>query len=168
MTDATMNANETGAPRRREAWEPQRRAPAHDGRPRSDVNRIRTEVPELATPVWGKRLAVGLGWFSIGLGLFELFGTRQLEEWLGVENAKLIRAYGVREIAAGAGILMGSRIAPFIWNRVAGDAVDLASLGAGFRSEDANKRNLAIAIGAVLGVTALDIIDGMALSKTRS
>jgi len=63
---------------------------------------------------------------------------------------------------------MGSRIAPFIWNRVAGDAVDLASLGAGFRSEDANKRNLAIAIGAVLGVTALDILDGLALSKTRS
>ena len=166
--DATMNANETGAPMRHEAWEPRRRAPAHDGRPRGEVNRIRNEVPELATPVWGKRLAVGLGWFSIGLGLFELLGTRQLEEWLGVDNARLIRAYGVREIAAGAGILMGSRIAPLIWNRVVGDAIDLASLGAGFRSEDANKRNLAIAIGAVLGVTALAVVDGLALSKPRS
>jgi hypothetical protein len=166
--DATMSANETGAPKRTEAREPRRRAPAHDGRPRTEVNRIRNEVPELATPVWAKRVAVGLGWFSIGLGLLELFGTHQLEEWLGVDNAKLIRAYGVREIAAGAGILMGSRIAPFIWNRVAGDAVDIASLAAAFRSDDSNRRNLAIALGAVLGVTALDIVDGMALSSTRS
>ncbi|HEX8903717.1 MAG TPA: hypothetical protein VF771_02605 [Longimicrobiaceae bacterium] len=166
--DATTSANETGAPLRTEAWEPEGRAPAHDGRPRTHVNRIRHEVPELATPVWAKRLAVGLGWFSIGLGLAELLAPHQLEEWLGVDNTKLIRAYGVREIAAGASILMGSRIAPFIWSRVAGDAVDLASLGAALRDDDSNRRNVAIAIGAVLGVTALDILDGAALSRTRS
>ncbi len=166
--DATMNASETGAPMRTKTRKPQRRAPAHEGRPRTEVNRIRNTVPDLATPVWAKRLAVGLGWFSVGLGLAELLATHRLEEWLGVENSKLIRGYGVREIAAGAGILMGSRIAPFIWNRVAGDAVDLASLGAAFRNRDSNHRNLAIAMGAVLGVTALDIVDGLALSRTRS
>ena len=163
-----MDATLTEKPPQGEGAQSRRRAPAHDGRPRTDVNRIRNEVPELATPVWAKRVAVGLGWFSIGLGLLELFGTHQLEEWLGVDNTRLIRAYGVREIAAGAGILMGSRIAPFVWNRVAGDAVDIASLGAAFRSDDSNRRNLAIALGAVLGVTALDIVDGMALSRTRS
>ena len=165
--DATINATETGARRRTKSSE-QRRAPAHDGRPRTEVNRIRNTVPELGTPVWAKRLAVGLGWFSIGLGLAELLATDRLEEWLGVENSKLIRGYGVREIAAGVGILMGSRIAPFVWNRVAGDAVDLASLGVAFRESDSNRRNLAIAVGAVLGVTALDIVDGLALSRTRS
>jgi hypothetical protein len=157
--DATMDTATT---------EGRRRAPAHDGRPRTAVNRIRHEVPELATPVWAKRLAVGLGWFSIGLGLAELLATHQLEEWLGVDNTRLIRAYGLREVAAGVSILMGSRIAPFIWNRVAGDAVDIASLGAAMRDEDSNRRNLAIALGAVLGVTALDVVDGMALSRTRS
>jgi hypothetical protein len=163
-----MDATLTEKPPQGEGGQARRRAPAHDGRPRTEVNRIRNEVPELATPVWAKRVAVGLGWFSIGLGLLELFGTHQLEEWLGVDNTKLIRAYGVREIAAGAGILMGSRIGPFIWNRVAGDAVDIASLGAAFRDDDSNRRNLAIALGAVLGVTALDIVDGLALSRTRS
>ncbi len=162
-----MNATMTGAPRRAEAWEG-RRAPAHEGRPRTDVNRIRHEVPQLATPVWAKRLAVGLGFFSVGLGAMELLGTRQLEEWLGVENAKLIRAYGVREIATGVQILMGSRLAPLLWGRVAGDVLDLGSLGAAMRSPDANRRNLAIAVGAVVGVMLLDILDGMALSKTRS
>ena len=118
--------------------------------------------------MWAKRLAVGLGYFSVGLGLVELLGTRRLEEWLGVENAKLIRAYGVREIATGVQILMGSRLAPLLWGRVAGDVLDLGTLGVAARDEDANRRNLAIAAGAVLGVMLLDILDGMALSRTRS
>ncbi|HET7229479.1 MAG TPA: hypothetical protein VFJ16_05720 [Longimicrobium sp.] len=163
-----MSATMTGDPRRSEAWEPQRRAPANGDVQRSDVNHIRNTVPELATPVWAKRLAVGLGYFSVGLGLVELLGTRRLEEWLGVENAKLIRAYGVREIATGVQILMGSRLAPLLWGRVAGDVLDLGSLGAALRDPDANRRNLAISVGAVAGVMLLDILDGMALSKTRS
>jgi hypothetical protein len=162
-----MDATMTGNPMRTEAWE-QRRAPAHDGRPRTDVNRIRNTVPPLATPVWAKRLAVGLGFFSVGLGAMELLGTRQLEEWLGVENARLIRAYGVREIATGVQILMGSRLAPLLWGRVAGDVLDLGTLGVAMRDPDANRRNLGIAVGAVVAVMLLDILDGMALSKTRS
>lgn len=148
---------------------PPRRAPAHAGRPRTAVNEIRTTVPELATPVWGKRLAVGLGWFSIGLGLAELAATGPLTRWLGVEDhAKLVRAYGLREIATGAAILTGSRIAPLLWGRVAGDALDLASLGAALRDEDSNHKAVAIAIGAVVGVTLLDVVGGKALSATRS
>ena len=148
---------------------PRYSAPAAMGRPRTEVNRIRNEVPELATPVWAKRLSVGLGWFSIGLGLAELAATGPLTRWLGVEDhAKLVRAYGLREVATGMSILMGSRIAPFLWGRVAGDAVDLASLGAAMRDDDSNRRNLAIAIGAVVGVTALDILAGQRMSATRS
>jgi hypothetical protein len=74
-----------------------RRAPASGDRPRTDVNRIRDSVPELATPVWAKRLTNGLGIFSIGLGLAELVGTGPLTRWLGVEeHATLVRAYGLR------------------------------------------------------------------------
>ena len=162
-----MSMTMTGEPRA-EAWEPPRRAPASGDVPRGDVNRIRHTVPPLATPVWAKRLAVGLGYFSVGLGLAELLGTRRLEEWLGVENARLIRAYGVREIATGVQILMGSRLAPLLWGRVAGDALDLGTLGTALRDPDANRRNLAIAIAAVAGVMALDVLNGVALSRTRS
>ena len=159
--DATMDETRTDAPRRS--------APARAGRRRTEVNRIRTDVPELATPVWSKRLANGLGVFSIGLGLAELAATGPLTRWLGVEDhAKLVRAYGLREIAAGVGILTQSKIAPHLWGRVAGDAIDLASLGAAMRDHDRNRRNLAIAIGAVLGVTLLDILAGKSLSATRS
>lgn len=155
-----MDATMTEAPRR---------APASAGRRRTEVNRIRSDVPELATPVWSKRLAVGLGWFSIGLGLAELAATGPLTRWLGVEeHSKLVRAYGLREIAAGVGILTNSRIAPHLWGRVAGDAIDLASLGAAMRDRDSNRRAVGIAIGAVAGVALLDILAGKSLSATRS
>jgi hypothetical protein len=148
---------------------PRRSAPAAAGRPRTAVNEIRTTVPELATPVWAKRVAVGLGWFSIGLGLAELAAPGKITGWLGVgDHAKLVRSYGLREIAAGVGILTNSRIAPHLWGRVAGDTVDLASLGAALRNEDGNRQAIAIAIGAVAGITLLDILVGKSLSATRS
>jgi hypothetical protein len=65
-------------------------------------------------------------------------------------------------------ILTASRLAPFLWGRVAGDALDLASLGAAMREEGSHKRELAIAIGAVVGVTLLDILAGSRMSATRS
>src|SRR6185437_16475346 len=50
-----------------------------------------------------KRLARGLGWFSIGLGLSELLAPKAIAKICGVSNAHtgLIRLYGLREIAAG-------------------------------------------------------------------
>src|ERR1700755_2421342 len=66
--EARMSATMPGDRMRTEAWDPRRRAPAGGDVRRTDVNRIRNTVPELATPVWAKRLAVGLGYFSVGLG----------------------------------------------------------------------------------------------------
>jgi hypothetical protein len=68
----------------------------------------------------------------------------------------LLRAYGLREIATGAAILSSDNPQPWIWGRVAGDALDLATLGAGYREDRANRRNLNLAIAAVAGVTAID------------
>lgn len=154
--DATMTDTPRGA------------APARMGRPRTEVNEIRDTVPEIGTPVWAKRLAVGLGWFSIGLGLAEVAATGPLTRWLGVEeHANLVRAFGLREIATGAAILGGSKIAPFLWGRVAGDALDLAALGTAMAG-DARKREVAYAIGAVAGVTVLDILAGKRLGETYS
>ncbi len=111
-----------------------------------------------------RKIAKGLGWFSIGLGLAEVFATKPLGRMLGMEeHPKLIRAYGLREIGAGVGLLMQSRMAPWLWARVAGDALDLATLGSAL-SGGRKRRNAAIATGAVAGVTALDILAGRRLS----
>ena len=103
----------------------------------------------------GKRLAQGLGWFSLVLGIVEITMSRRLSRGLGVD-AWLLRAYGVREIATGIGVLASSDRTPWLAARVAGDALDIATLAAAL--PDAGKRrNAGLALGAVAGVTALDI-----------
>lgn len=148
---------------------PRRSAPAAAGRPRTGVNQIRDTVPELATPVWAKRMALGVGFFSIGLGLAEVAVPGRITRLFGVDRgAGLVRGLGLREIASGVAILAGSRIAPVLWGRVAGDALDMASLGAALTDEDANRRLVAIGIGAVAGVMLLDAFLGKRLGETRS
>ena len=61
-------------------------------------------------------LAEGLGWFSIGLGLAELAAPHSLARFLGMEgHAGLIRAYGVREVVTGVGILAQDDPTPWVW-----------------------------------------------------
>lgn len=148
---------------------PRRRAPAADGRPRTAVNQIRDTVPELATPVWAKRMALGVAAFSIGLGMAEVLAPGRITRMFGVKRGQnLVRGLGLREIASGVGILMGSRIAPVLWGRVAGDAMDMASLGAALRDEDADRGMVMAGLGAVAGVMLLDAFLGKRLSETRS
>src|SRR5579883_2330486 len=49
-----------------------------------------------------ERLANGLGWFSIGLGLAEVIAPGALAQLIGVpetdNSRKVLRAYGLREI----------------------------------------------------------------------
>lgn len=113
-----------------------------------------------------KRLARGLGWFSVGLGLAELLAPRAVASISGVSNKHtgLIRLYGLREIASGVAIFSQKEPAAGLWSRVAGDALDLASLGKAFTSPDAKRGRVAFATANVLAVTALDLIAAKQLS----
>ena len=104
------------------------------------------------------KLAVQLGWFSIALGAVELFASRPLARTLGMYGQEpLIRAYGVREIVKGVGILTSPNPAPWLWGRVAGDALDLGTLANAYRTSP-KRRNVAIAMANVATVTALDVL----------
>lgn len=119
-----------------------------------------------------EKIATGLGWFSIGLGLAELVAPRQLANFIGLESKShrniTLRLYGLREIAAGIGILAQPQPAGWLWARVAGDMLDLASLGLAFTSNDASAGKLAGATAAVAGVTALDILTAQRLSQSTN
>jgi uncharacterized membrane protein len=116
-----------------------------------------------------KKLAKGLGWFSIGLGLAELLAPRAIANISGVSNKHtgLIRLYGLREIAAGVTIFAQEKPTEGVWSRVAGDALDLASLGYAATSPNTKKGRLAFATANVLAVTALDVICAMQLSDGK-
>jgi uncharacterized membrane protein len=108
-----------------------------------------------------EKLARGLGWFSIGLGLAEVLAPGGIAKISGVSrrNTGLIRLLGLREIAHGVGIFsQGRRPAEALWARVVGDALDLACLGAAFASPETKKGRLAFATANVLAVTALDVL----------
>lgn len=111
-------------------------------------------------------LARGLAFFSVGLGLAELLAPRQVQRLIGVEgdNDNLLRFLGLREMGAGMGILQGNS-ATFVWSRVAGDAMDLGLLAAALRSGRNNRNRVIGAMAAVAGVTALDIVGGILLSR---
>ncbi len=115
----------------------------------------------------GETLARFLGWFSIGLGAVEVLAPERLGRWLGTENRTLIQGYGMREIATGVGILSSRRPAEWIWARVAGDALDLATLATALGSDNPRRGNVGLALGAVAGVTVLDVLCGVQLSRRR-
>jgi hypothetical protein len=111
-------------------------------------------------------LANALGFLSLGLGAAELMAPKAMAKWLGMRHgAPILQAYGAREIASGMGILATSNKAPAMWSRVAGDALDIASLVSVAIERPSKRRNAAIALAAVAGVTALDIACAVALSR---
>lgn len=113
-----------------------------------------------------QQLARGLGWFSIGLGAAELFAPKAVSRLIGVNNHKtLIQLMGVREIAAGIGVLTEENPEKSMTARVSGDALDLALLGVGLASGKSNKTRILAATAAVAGVTALDVLCRKQLSN---
>jgi hypothetical protein len=114
------------------------------------------------------RMAGGLGWFSIGLGLLELGAARMLARGMGLRGQEtLLRAFGLREIANGIGLLAASDRRPWMQGRIAGDALDIATLLALARSSR-NKAGLALGLAAVAGVTVLDLVCAEALRSEET
>ena len=79
----------------------------------------------------GIGLARLLGWFSLGLGALEIAAPRLLSDRLGLNgNGRLVRGFGMREVAAGLMVLAKpeSPLGPSA--RVVGDVLDLVVLAA--------------------------------------
>ena len=118
-----------------------------------------------------QRLAHGLAWFSISLGLAEIVAPRLISRLVGGNGkyARLIRFYGFRELVSGLMIFgQGHRPAAAVWSRVAGDAVDIATLAAAGASPRMNRSGVALAAAGVLGVTALDVYCARELARERA
>ena len=114
-----------------------------------------------------KKLGLGLGVFSVGLGLVELAAPGRLAGWLGVESKsakRLIGFFGARELLAGAMLLRGPAVSTNAWNRVIGDAMDLGALGLAL-SRSSRKGAVAGALGFVAGATLIDAIAARGLAR---
>src|SRR4051794_12906072 len=124
-----------------------------------------------ADPSTAKRLTQGLGWFSIGLGLAEIVAPGAVSALIGVRDRTktrtILRLYGLRELAAGIGILSRPRPAGWLWARVAGDAVGLTSLVKALDGRRNDRGLIAFGITSVVGVTIADVYCARALDEQR-
>jgi hypothetical protein len=108
--------------------------------------------------------AGGLAGFSLGLGLTELVAPERVSEASGVPvSPAVVRAYGLREIAAGA--LIAVNPVAGLWSRVAGDALDIGTVA--FRAREGNRRRIAVTLAMLAGVTLLDLWAARRSSRHR-
>jgi len=92
--------------------------------------------------------ARALGWFSIAAGLAALAMPRRMAGIAGAPDLPMLtRAGGVREIGTGIGILASKDPAPWLWGRVIGDALDVATVGVGLVTRRRPMRTLASLAG---------------------
>ncbi|CAH2604534.1 Cyclase dehydrase [Rhodovastum atsumiense] len=115
------------------------------------------------------QLARGLGWLSLCIGVTELLAPRGLARGLGLRRGeKVLSGTGLREIGTGIGILTAANPTPWIWGRVAGDALDLATLSAGMQRRNPHRGTLGLALLAVGAITAVDLLSVRLLADRRS
>jgi uncharacterized membrane protein len=116
------------------------------------------------------KLAQGLGWFSIGLGVAQIVAPRGMSRLIGLRDAdgnrSVMRAVGMREIAAGIGLLSDPKPTGFAVSRVAGDVMDLAMLINAMSTPGNDRGRTALATAAVVGVGLLDVLASEELAAT--
>jgi len=77
-----------------------------------------------------KAASVGLGIFSIGIGIGQLLASRRIASALDAEGREgVIKGFGLRGIRTGVGLLRSPGQGAHIWERVNNDSMDLAALG---------------------------------------
>jgi uncharacterized membrane protein len=108
------------------------------------------------------RLARALGRFSTALGLAQTTAPQAVSWLSGVDDSARARAlmplFGARELGHGALLLGSRRPGPWVWTRVAGDALDLTLLVRTRRHRTGGRKLRAtVATAAVAGVSALDL-----------
>ena len=114
-----------------------------------------------------KKMGLGLGYFSIALGVLELAAPGRLARMLGRDDEttrKTLRAFGARELLAGGMLLRGPAVSTNVWNRVIGDVIDLAALGLAAPGSN-RKAAVAGAAGFVGGALFADVITARGLDE---
>ncbi|MET0404986.1 MAG: hypothetical protein ABW123_21400 [Cystobacter sp.] len=109
------------------------------------------------------RLPWALGWASLGIGLTEMVFAEGLCRVLGLpkRRAGLMRAFGVRELTSGWGLLGQPHRREWVWSRVVGDALDLTFLASTLGRPRASRAWQGFITAAVAGLTLVDVYAAM-------
>lgn len=115
-----------------------------------------------------RRISYPLAALSFGLGALELLSGRKLARKLGLpRSAPVLKTYGAREIASGALLLAAPRLSLGAWSRVAGDVMDLATLGTARLQKRGRPTRIMGAAAFVGAALAADIAAGLLLGRRK-
>ena len=114
------------------------------------------------------KLVRGLGWLSLGMGLYQLVAPRRLGRALGMpQRHNKIRACGARGVVSGISALSDNPTRA-IWSRVVGDVLDFSALTFALKRHPSHKENLYLALTAVGVLTIVDYGCAKALSQRHA
>jgi len=114
------------------------------------------------------KLAKGLGYFSIALGVVELVAPGAICRAVGIRGLEpVVRGYGAREIATGVGILTSHDSQPWVWARVAGDLADVATVATGVQQANQSRSRRALALATLTAVTVVDLACANGLNSEK-
>src|SRR4051812_3829424 len=119
-----------------------------------------------------QRRGRALGWVSLGLGVAQLAAPGAVRRISGVDDSATSRAVvplvGARELVHAAGLLTSRRKGRWAWTRVVGDAMDLTSLGMAIAHRGGKRRRRLLGVtGAVVGITALDLVTAVQATRAK-
>jgi uncharacterized membrane protein len=117
-----------------------------------------------------KAIPRALGLFSLGLGAVQLADPRRMNDLIGLPHRDRTalgqRAVGMQELTTAAGLLGPSPSAPWLWNRVIGDAVHAGLLRRALNARTAkDPAKTAVALKTVLGIGAVDLAAAVIVSR---
>ena len=139
-------------------------------RPRREATAPYQQLADEDRGTGGESLSDFLGFFSIGLGLAEVLAPTAIARLIGIKhpndrNRATLRLMGLREITSGIAILSNQQPKKALMSRVAGDAIDIALLGATLANSENDRGRTLFATANVLAVTALDVMASKALAQ---
>jgi uncharacterized membrane protein len=114
--------------------------------------------------------ARNLGLLSLALGAGALLVPRTLSRVSGLEqHRRLLPVVGLRELAAGIGLLSARNPTPWLWSRVVGDGMDLAVIASClFSSRNPRRLSAAVTTAIVAAITAIDVRESLRSSTDRA
>jgi hypothetical protein len=122
-----------------------------------------------AKPAVTPQLSMMIGMTAIGLGMWGTLFPKSVKRTLGVAapTAAVVGLFGARELWSGFKLAEDPTRSGVLWARVGADVFDIAALMALTRPSNPKRGNARLALGAVLAITALDVVTAARMSDVQ-
>ena len=110
-----------------------------------------------------------IGVTAIGLGVWGSLFPGSVKRTFGISapTAAVFAAFGARELWSGVKLAEDPTRTDVLWARVGADVFDIGVLATLCRPTNPKRGNAGLALGAVLAITALDILTATRMSAVK-